>query len=213
MKIEMGESLCYSWLRHVKQCQVVQTNWKVSPQWERKHEAELQTIMETTKEHFKKKYQLDIYKKSSLSQLFRQGESDALGICFEDEKMKVYAVDVAVHEQGLLYGVSKEATAARVIKKCLRSAMCLYGYLDIKRDAEIVFASPKVHNAPLSLLLPCIEGANETLHALGFDFNIRLIANSDFNDLILQPLLQISSRVADTSELFLRSYQIYKIFF
>ena len=28
MKIEMGESLFYSWLRHVKDCQIVQTNWK-----------------------------------------------------------------------------------------------------------------------------------------------------------------------------------------
>lgn len=33
MKIEMGESLFYSWLRHVKECQIVQTNWKVSSQW------------------------------------------------------------------------------------------------------------------------------------------------------------------------------------
>jgi len=31
MKIEMGESLLYSWLRHVKECQIAQTNWKVSP--------------------------------------------------------------------------------------------------------------------------------------------------------------------------------------
>ncbi len=30
MKIEVGESLCYSYLRHVKQCPIVQTNWKAS---------------------------------------------------------------------------------------------------------------------------------------------------------------------------------------
>lgn len=34
MKIEIGESLFYSWLRHVKFCQLVQTNWKISQQWE-----------------------------------------------------------------------------------------------------------------------------------------------------------------------------------
>ncbi len=28
MKIEMGESLIYSWLRHEKQCQLAQTNGK-----------------------------------------------------------------------------------------------------------------------------------------------------------------------------------------
>lgn len=35
MKIEMGESLFYSWLRHVKECQIVQTNWKVSAEVDR----------------------------------------------------------------------------------------------------------------------------------------------------------------------------------
>ena len=37
MKIEMGESLLYSWLRHVKECQIVQTNWKVSTKQELKN--------------------------------------------------------------------------------------------------------------------------------------------------------------------------------
>ena len=30
MKIEMGESLIYSWLRHEKHCQLTQKNWKAS---------------------------------------------------------------------------------------------------------------------------------------------------------------------------------------
>ena len=45
MKIEMGESLFYSWLRHVKECQLVQTNWKVSPKWTLRHEEELERLM------------------------------------------------------------------------------------------------------------------------------------------------------------------------
>ena len=47
---------------------------------------------------------------------------------------------------------------------------------------------------------------------MGFDFNIRIIANQDFNEMVLQPILLISDGVADTSELFLRSYQMYKMF-
>lgn len=45
MKIEKGESLSYSWLRHVKECQIVQTNWKVSPQWVIQHEEALAQLM------------------------------------------------------------------------------------------------------------------------------------------------------------------------
>jgi hypothetical protein len=48
MKIEMGESLLYSWLRHVKECQIVQTNRKVSLKWELKNEDKLTEIMERT---------------------------------------------------------------------------------------------------------------------------------------------------------------------
>ena len=47
MKIEMGESLFYSWLRHVKECQIVQTNWKVSSNWELLHDEEIHKLLIT----------------------------------------------------------------------------------------------------------------------------------------------------------------------
>ena len=48
MKIEMGESLFYSWLRHVKECQIVQTNWTTSSQWQLNNEERLEEIMTLT---------------------------------------------------------------------------------------------------------------------------------------------------------------------
>lgn len=53
MKIEMGESLFYSWLRHVKECQIVQTNWTTSQQWQLMHEEELEHIMSETDRLFR----------------------------------------------------------------------------------------------------------------------------------------------------------------
>jgi hypothetical protein len=41
VKIEIGESLIYSWLRHVQGCVVTQINWKPSPTWEVAKEREL----------------------------------------------------------------------------------------------------------------------------------------------------------------------------
>lgn len=35
MKIEIAESLVYSWLRKVRNCRIVQTNWKPAPEWAR----------------------------------------------------------------------------------------------------------------------------------------------------------------------------------
>lgn len=33
MEIEIGESLCLSYLKHVKKCVIYQTNWKLSSWW------------------------------------------------------------------------------------------------------------------------------------------------------------------------------------
>jgi len=33
MKIEIGKSLVSSYLKHVEQCKIVQTNWRVSGNW------------------------------------------------------------------------------------------------------------------------------------------------------------------------------------
>ena len=89
--------------------------------------------------------------------------------------------------------------------------MCLYGYIDTK-EGEVLFASPKIHKAVMEDVLPCIEELNRLFEDKGFSYRTRVVANEDFNQEILQPVLQLSSNVADTSELFLRSYQMIKMF-
>lgn len=209
MKIEMGESLFYSWLRHIKGCQVVQTNWKASPQWQLSHREELETIKDATDRFFQEKYGYHIYKKNtSLSQIIQQGECDALGVCLKEGKANLCAVDVAFHEFGLQYG-GREATVAKIVNKCIRTAMCLYGYFGAKQ-AEIYFASPKINPAVMNDATPCVADAQKVLGELGYGFTLRIIGNAAFADVVVAPLLSISGGIADTNELFLRSCQLLK---
>ena len=211
MKIEMGESLFYSWLRHVKECQLVQTNWKVSPQWNLMHETELEEIKARTEAFFSERYGYNIYKhNTSLSQIIQQGECDALGISIQPDGNKVYAVDVAFHEGGLNYG-DRNTTVMKIIAKCLRTAMCIYGYMDVS-DAEIIFASPKIHRAITKDAEPCIKDMQSLMDELGYHFRFRIISNESFRDTVLNPILLVSEGVADTNELFLRSYQMLQMF-
>lgn len=211
MKIEMGESLFYSWLRHVKECQIVQLNWKVSSQWSLMHEDEIECIKETTEKNFEQKYGYKIYKQNaSLSQIILQGESDAIGIAIQDGMSSIYAVDVAFHENGLNYG-GRDTTVMKIINKCIRTAMCIYGFMDSK-EAEIIFASPKINASILNDVKPCINDIQNIMDGLGYHFRFRLIANEDFRDIVLQPILLASNGIADTSELFLRSYQMLQMF-
>ncbi len=211
MKIEMGESLFYSWLRHVKECRIVQTNWKVSEKWPMLHEEESGALLKEVETHFQNTYNYNIFKKNtSMSQIVRQGECDVVGVSFDGNERQIYAVDVAFHGAGLNYG-RKDETVMKVIAKSVRTAICLYGYMDTK-TAEIIFASPKINPAVMELLEPCISDLNDLLQKNGYEFSVRLIANDSFNELVLKPILLVSDGVEDTSELFMRSYQMYKMF-
>jgi hypothetical protein len=206
----MGESLFYSWLRHVKECQVVQTNWKPSPSWQLHCEDKMQRFMDTTGCHFRDNYAYEIYKRNSFSQLLAQAEVDAIGICMADGGVEVYAVDVAFHENGLNYGDRKE-TVSRVVMKLNRTALCMVGYFRVEKG-EVIFASPKIHKSVIRDLEPCVADLNALFLKNGFSLTARVIANDDFNDLVLRPILFASDGVSDTSELFMRGYQLIKMF-
>lgn len=139
-----------------------------------------------------------------------QAEVDVLGVSMDNQDKKIYAIDVAFHEAGLNYG-SKDETVVRVIKKCIRTAMCIYGYMDIDAG-EIIFASPKINPAVIVELEPKMEEINDLFQKLGLGFHNRLIANDEFNGKVLKPILLASEGISDTSELFLRSFQMYSMF-
>ncbi len=205
MKIEMAESLIYSWLRHEKKCQLVQNNWKASPNWKLVSDKKLQKLLDDSrKERFFENQSI------SLQQIIKQAESDAIGISIQDNNNIVYAVDVAFHENGLNYG-SKKKTIKKICEKCLRTAMCLYGFVNIKR-AEIIFASPKVGRTIEGDLQQSVNKINQIIKNNNLDYCVQLIANDAFKQKILDPVLKLNKSVADTSELFLRSYQLTQMF-
>lgn len=211
MKIEIGESLLVSWLKHVKECQLVQTNWKVSSMWELQNKNDIELLMSHSAASCSEILGYDIYKKNSnLEQLLSQAEIDILGVNFSEGINSIYAIDVAFHEAGLNYG-SKDETVARVIKKIIRTAMCIHGYFG-SLNAQIIFTSPKINPATNEDLVKAIPIVNEILAHSSLNYDVRIIANKDFNDKILSPVLNMLGDVADTSELFVRSLQLYNLF-
>ncbi|UOG93859.1 MAG: hypothetical protein L3K52_09095 [Candidatus Thiothrix sulfatifontis] len=145
MKIEIGESLVLSWLRHTKKCQLVQMNWKPSVEsWDLMNKSVIEQVMRESDDYFKHEHDYGIYKKNtSLSQLIKQAEIDVMGVSYAGGLRSIYAVDVAFHESGLNYG-PKDETIMKIVKKLLRTAMCVHGYFDCS-EGDIIFASPKIN--------------------------------------------------------------------
>lgn len=206
MEIEIGESLCLSYLKHVKKCVIYQTNWKSSSQW-----ASL-GVEEDASEAFERLVKDGLLSfqgktKPSFSQFLKQAEIDILGINLVEKKM--YVMDIAYHEDGLNYK-NEDRTIKSFKKKLLRSYLLLRSYFPEDYEYEIIFASPKVRPK----LNKELEDATEALNDLRDDVLskgavvFKYIANDKFKVEILDQTIEASRDDADTNELFLRSYKL-----
>ena len=202
MKIEIGESLCYSYLRHVKGCWLVQTNWKASEHWtRRKTDAELEAMFQQMRQRFETDG--NVFKKTvGVGQFMQQAEIDVIGI---DQAGSIHAMDVAFHENGLNYG---GGVANRVLKKMLRAYILLTAYHPPEIGFQIYFVSPKVHKGVQSPLTNTFYTLREQYPQTGW----HLITNEDCHNQIVLPTLQMADSVADTSELFVRSAKLLNLF-
>lgn len=197
MKLEIGESLALSYLKHVKKCTLYQTNWKSTSQWEVFNSEQLENLYKKMKsiENF------NVFGRSSLNQLLRQGEIDVIGL---DSSNTIYAIDIAFHEGGLNYG-SKEETKDRVIKKLLRNYLTLLAYFPDK-NYELIFLSPKTNNATEEIIQTYFEELKDTFSNGRVKFSY--ISNQDFLEEITLPTIRLGHQNADTSELFIRSTKL-----
>ena len=198
MKIEVGESLGYSYLRHVKRCWLVQANWKASEHWPR-HLAG--NILDAMFADIRARFDPDgsVFRgTANAAQFLRQAEIDVIGVDWEGS---VHALDIAFHEAGLNYGGGADK---RVLKKLLRTMLILNGYHPPETKRHLYFLAPKVNPGVQKPL----EAVFNKLRAEYPEIEWKLIINDDFYRQVVQPTLERAATVADTSELFVRAAKL-----
>ena len=203
MKIEIGESLIYSFLRHEKNCLITQTNWKPSGNWIIADSAWDKVTQEHKKisEHsvFSKIFE---DKKITLKQMIKQTEIDVVGV---GQNNHIYAIEIAFHEGGLLY-TNKTETANRIIRKLLRCYLALKCYFPT-HNHFIAFCSPTTTPG-------YEEHIKELFEILIQDFQTKNVefyyfSNQRFNSEITENTLNKTISESDGSELFARSIKLY----
>ncbi|MDO9632332.1 MAG: hypothetical protein Q7I92_10580 [Humidesulfovibrio sp.] len=208
MKVEIGESLVRTWIRHCRGCQLAELNWKPSPMWLGEITPELEGWYRDGAAEFSEKV---LKKTASVSQFLGQAEVDVLGVRFVQGKVdKVIAADIAFHTLGLLYG-SKDETAARIVKKLFRTALTLDLHFP-GIPAEIVFLSPKVNPATIPGVLDAERMMRSFFEGRRGHFQFRTIINEGFKNIVLDDVAPLQRHVADTSELYLRAVQLAGLF-
>lgn len=206
MKIEMGESLAASWLKHHKKCQLVQTNWKPSPCWQTFANHDIDSLFSDIASHFKHTSGYDIFKSNSGSaQLLRQAEIDVVGYDFIQSHF--YGVEIAFHAGGLQYNGDP---ISHVIKKLARAAMCFWTFFE-GASFDLIFATPKAPKATEKGILHGLSDLNSIFGQFGLMCSMDFIANDRFKDEILNTTLAASCGVEDSGELFLRGYRLLQV--
>lgn len=196
MKIEVGESLACSYLRHVKRCWIVQANWKAPGDWGRGRRQGAEALFSEMKQRFDRDG--SVFKKTKdAEQFFKQGEIDVVGV---EQQGSIHAMEVAFHEGGLNYGNTEE----RVLKKMLRTLLILRTYHSPETRIHIYFLSPKVHLK----VQKSLEATFAALRGEYADVEWDLLTNDDFAKSIVRQTLEKASAVADSSELFVRSVKL-----
>ena len=204
MKIEMGESLLQSYLKHVKNCLISQTNWKTSSNWN--IDSSCRDKLEYIYNKIRTNNQFsDVFKKNELDQILKQAEIDVLGI---NNANTVFMVEVAFHEGGLNYG-SKIETKNKIFEKLLRAYLIGLAYFSNK-ELKILFATPKTNPATKEIIDDYFELLDREFSSEKVHF--QFITNENFKNEILIPTLKTTSSEADTGELFLRSYKLLNMF-
>ena len=211
MKIEMGEDLISSYLKYVKKCKIVQLNWKVYKKWDSKKcdstKNELTTIFNEIQDHFGKPFG-----KSKFDQIIKTAEIDAIG--FNDTGKKLYAVDIAFHINGLGY----KDNVKTIIKKIMRTLFILELYFDNNYTKKVIFCTPKIQPKEYEKIEVEIENIQKLIKKKSIFKNSSIeviLGNSSyktFENEILNKVLSVSKDIADTSQLFLRSYQLFNLF-
>lgn len=222
MTMDIAESLCMSWLRHVKGCQIVETNWKISHEWDIQNLEKIKDLQQKIKTSFPKNSEIfkqGKNKEFNVTNFMSIGETDVIGVKIQGDKIeKYYGIDVAFHKDGLGYGDTNE-NITRILKKSIRTAMLFYSYLG-KKDADIIFATPKFKYTTQKGKDKFIKDVKYLLDKLetifsgkGLSFKFDFVAENDFNDEILDPVILHAEDIHDTSELFARSMQLQNLFY
>lgn len=219
MKIEMGESIAASWLRHTKECSVVEFSWKYNI----KEDAPLDDQIINKYKFFQQdenNHRFTRLKKDiKLKQFIKQGEIDCLGFGLNSS---IYAVDVAYHLDGLNYGSKLESTK-RVCKKMIRSILSLLTDPVLKdKPKYIYFMTPIISIELYKDIKESFKFIEEQFNSEGVQ-EVKLLCDTkgdykshdenysrEFTNEILSKVIDLSNKVNDTSDLFLRAAQLIK---
>lgn len=220
MNIDVGESLCASWLKRCKGCFVVQTNWRMLSRFTNSDD-EIKEIVEDVEALLRDRCGVALKRTKAGKFVYWDVECDVLGLSLprNQEPPMPYAVEIACHlrGKGLHYsaydknqGKKMNVSVPKVCSKMLKIALSIYSITGLKRGT-FVFVSPFVPSDIKDAILECFKTMEEGFKKRDFDIHFVFYGNEDFYKMIEESALKAArkGRSIMADELYLRSVEIH----
>ena len=238
MKIEICEQMIQSWLLHCEQCQIVQTNWSISPlhsisqddintgyEFVKDIQDKLNDILENEylvalqesvdnedKENIKKATKkiskLNIIKRNKASQFMRQCEIDALGVRLNDGQVDRVYLMDSAFHKG---GLGYHDVVATVIKKLLRAVIVSKVIFGNNIDVTVGFVSPECKPGPKNAIEKVVNLVRNLVSKNYPNVSIELYFNERFANTIFKPLVEKTNLLNNDNDLFMRALNLFEL--
>ncbi|MTI69244.1 MAG: hypothetical protein FH751_03170 [Firmicutes bacterium] len=189
MDIEVSKSLLVEWLKEIKQCNLINKDFKVSTEMSSYYDSIAEIIYSKIVNEFEE-LGVTHLKDYNYNKLIEKKETDIVGMEISVDKVEnKYFLDCHFNNE-------KEVTATKVLESMLSSVLIIYSKFG-SHKGNIIFATPNLKEVD-----KVIKGINIIKNIVNDylpnnGFKLKIFANEKFDKLILQKVIEKNKELSD----------------
>ncbi len=182
-RMELERSLVFSYLKHIKKCKIIQTNWLPCINGWNIHSRKGDELIRLAKNYFRNKYRISIFEEiATLDDINKENVVDAFGISFnEDYTQKMYGVCSCIFKENTT--LSKKYVLEKIFLTAIYFISCFN-----KIEGNIIFLCSSADLELIKNLAALYEDIKEVFSQVKCEFELNIYLNEQFNEEVIKKL-------------------------
>jgi len=201
----LEESLIFSYLKHIKKCKIVQSNWIPTAKSWNVNTNKADELIRISKNYFKNKYRISIFNNIDSYKDLVPNNVVGFGITFNDD----YTQDI--------YGVIGEfkqnyddISIEEILEKIFYISINFINYFN-KASGNIIFMCPNLNYDTIEKLGLYYFDIKEIFRQLNISLEVSILLNEQFKEEVLRNLEKICLKIDESEdEIYLKNIKFQK---
>lgn len=202
----LKESLVFSYLKHIKKCKIIQTNWVPKTRdWDEEYD-KARELIRISKNYFKNKYRVNIFEHISPDDdIIRLSSIDAFGISFnKDYTQDIYGVICKMNEN------YKKVTIENILEEIFIISIYFVSYFN-KVNGNMIIMCPKLNDEIIREIGTYYFDIKEIFRQVNLSFEVNILINEKFQEEVISKLEKVAFDIDETDEeIYLKSLKLQK---